>query len=58
MEPAGEYKLDAALPYSRMVISELLVLSEAKRGYEVRGTRTWEMALMVFLLKIWTPLAA
>lgn len=35
-EPTGEYKLDMSLPYSRMVTSELLALSEEKKGYEVR----------------------
>lgn len=35
-DPTGEYKLDASLPYSRMVISELLAISEVKKGYEVR----------------------
>ncbi len=35
-EPSGEYKLDLSLPYSRMVASELLALSESKKGYEVR----------------------
>lgn len=34
-EPTGEYKLDMSLPYSRMVLSELLALSEEKKGYEV-----------------------
>ena len=35
-EPTGEYKLDMSQPYSRMVASELLALSETKAGYEVR----------------------
>lgn len=34
-EPSGEYKLDMSLPYSRMVASELLSLSESKKGHEV-----------------------
>lgn len=36
-EPTGEYKLDMSLPYSRMLASELLYLSEAKKGHEVGG---------------------
>ncbi|CAN0352207.1 unnamed protein product, partial [Scytosiphon promiscuus] len=31
-EPSGEYKLDMSLPYSRMVVSEILTLSESKKG--------------------------
>lgn len=38
-EPSGEYKLDMSLPYSRMVVSEILALSESKRGHEVRRTK-------------------
>lgn len=34
-EPSGEYKLDMSLPYSRMVASELVAMSEAKKGFEV-----------------------
>lgn len=34
-EPSGEYKLDMSLPYSRMLASELLSLSESKKGHEV-----------------------
>ena len=34
-EPTGEYKLDMVMPYARMVASELVALSEAKKGYEV-----------------------
>lgn len=59
VEPTGEYKLDAALPYARMVISELLALSEAKRGYEVRGKRAREHALKIVPeLEVGQPLAA
>lgn len=34
-EPSGEYKLDMSLPYSRMVASELVALSQSKKGFEV-----------------------
>ncbi|CAM9291885.1 unnamed protein product [Ectocarpus fasciculatus] len=36
-EPSGEYKLDMSLPYSRMVASELLSLSESKKGHEIES---------------------
>ncbi|CAM9221678.1 unnamed protein product, partial [Ectocarpus sp. 8 AP-2014] len=36
-EPSGEYKLDMSLPYSRMLASELLSLSESKKGYEIES---------------------
>ncbi|CAM9343850.1 unnamed protein product, partial [Scytosiphon promiscuus] len=36
-EPSGEYKLDMSLPYSRMVVSEILALSESKKGHEIEG---------------------
>ncbi|CAM9374928.1 unnamed protein product, partial [Discosporangium mesarthrocarpum] len=33
-QPTGEYRLDVSLPYSRMVVSELVERAETKTGYE------------------------
>lgn len=53
-EPTGKYKLNMSLPYSRMLVSELIALSEAKKGYEVsralRGTYVRNMQYMEILL--------
>ncbi|CAM9188432.1 unnamed protein product [Choristocarpus tenellus] len=34
-QPSGEYRLDASLPYSRMVVSELIEMAENKKGFEI-----------------------
>lgn len=47
-EPSGEYKLDMSLPYSRMLASELLYLSEAKKGHEVGFSRRRQWWRCVF----------
>ncbi|CAM9606226.1 unnamed protein product, partial [Phaeothamnion confervicola] len=34
IQPTGEYCLDMSLPYSRMVVRELIALAETKQGFE------------------------